>query len=127
MGSIANDWKHLLTTETSQKSLFLLNNKVTSKVKDFQKLSKEEIYFILPSNSAKYNKLFKFISWPNILEEHHILSRDIWGKTFADRPARKVSKYGVTSGPYFPAFSLDTGKYGPEITPYWDTFHAVSV
>ena len=84
MGSIANDWKHLLTTETSQKSLSLLNNKVTSKVKDFQKLSKKEIYFTLLSNSAKYNKLFKFISWPNILEEHHILSPDIWDKTFAD-------------------------------------------
>ena len=34
-------------------------------------------------------------------------------------------KYGVISGPYFPEFGLNTGKYGPEITPYWDTFHAV--
>ena len=39
--------------------------------------------------------------------------------------AWKVSKYGVTSGPYFPVFSPNTGKYGPEITPYLDTFHAV--
>ena len=50
--------------------------------------------------------------------------------------AWKVSKYGVISGPYFPAFGLKTGKslsifspnagkYGPEITPYLDTFHAV--
>ena len=31
---------------------------------------------------------------------------------------RKVSKYGVISGPYFPVF-------GPEITPYLDTFHKV--
>ena len=30
----------------------------------------------------------------------------------------KVSKYGVISGPYFPVF-------GPEITPYLDTFHTV--
>ena len=37
----------------------------------------------------------------------------------------KVSKYGVISGPYFPVFGLNKGKYGPEITPYWDTFHAV--
>ena len=37
----------------------------------------------------------------------------------------KVSKYGVFSGPYFPVFSPNTGKYGPEITPYLDTFHAV--
>ena len=36
-----------------------------------------------------------------------------------------MSKYGVISGPYFPVFGLNTGKYGPEIAPYWDTFHAV--
>ena len=39
--------------------------------------------------------------------------------------ALKVFKYGVFSGPYFPVFSSNTGKYGPEITPYLDTFHAV--
>ena len=38
---------------------------------------------------------------------------------------RKGSKYGVFSGPYFPKFGLNTGKYGPEKTPYLDTFHAV--
>ena len=37
----------------------------------------------------------------------------------------KASKYGVISGPYFPVFGLYTGKYGPDITPYLDTFHAV--
>ena len=36
----------------------------------------------------------------------------------------KSSKYGVFSGPYFPVFGLNTGKYGPEKTPYLDTFHA---
>ena len=59
--------------------------------------------------------------------------------------AWKVSKCGVISGPYFPAFRLNlgnfylytdtpylsvfspnTGKYGPEITLYFDTFHAVN-
>ena len=39
--------------------------------------------------------------------------------------AKKVSKYGIISGPYFPAFGLNTAKYGPEITPYLDTFQAV--
>ena len=29
------------------------------------------------------------------------------------------------SGPHFPVFSPNTGKYGPEKTPYLDTFHAV--
>ena len=33
--------------------------------------------------------------------------------------AWKVSKYGVISGPYFPVF-------GPAITPYLDTLHAVT-
>ena len=36
----------------------------------------------------------------------------------------KVCKYGVISGPYFPVFNPNTGKYGPEITAYLDTFHA---
>ena len=27
--------------------------------------------------------------------------------------------------PYLSVFSPNTGKYGPEITPYLDTFHAV--
>ena len=31
-----------------------------------------------------------------------------------------MSKYGVICGPYFPVF-------GPEITPYLDTFHAVII
>ena len=39
--------------------------------------------------------------------------------------AWKVAKYGVFSGPYFPVFSPNAGKYGPEKTPYLDTFHAV--
>ena len=39
--------------------------------------------------------------------------------------AWKVSKNGVSVGPSFPAFWLNTGKYGPEKTPYLDTFHAV--
>ena len=39
--------------------------------------------------------------------------------------AWKVSKYGVISGPNFPVFSPNTWKYGPEITPYLDIFHAV--
>ena len=39
--------------------------------------------------------------------------------------AWKVSKYGLFSDPYFPAFGLNTGKYGPDKTPYLDTFHKV--
>ena len=37
----------------------------------------------------------------------------------------KCPKYEVISGPYFCVFSPNTAKYGPEITPYLDTFHTV--
>ena len=37
----------------------------------------------------------------------------------------KVSKYGVLSDPYFSVFGLNTGKYGPEKTPYLDTLWKV--
>ena len=47
-------------------------------------------------------------------------------KYFYTFTAWKVYKYGVISGPYFHVFSPNTGKYGPEITPYLDTFHAVN-
>ena len=40
-------------------------------------------------------------------------------------PAWKVSKFEVFFGPYFAVFSPNTGKYGPEETPYLDTFHLV--
>ena len=59
MDLISSAWKHVLRTETSQKFLlknFYYNNKGTKKVKDFQKLSNKEIYFILRSNSTKQNK-----------------------------------------------------------------------
>ena len=40
--------------------------------------------------------------------------------------ASKVSKYGVFSVPNFPRFGLNfLGKYGPEIIPYLDIFHAM--
>ena len=67
--------------------------------------------------------------------------------------AWKVSKYGVFSGPHFPAFGMEyflvrifphsdwirrdtsylsvfspnAGKYGPEKSPYLDTFHAMQL
>ena len=36
----------------------------------------------------------------------------------------KLSKDGVFSGPYFPVFGLNTGKWGPEKTLYSDTFRS---
>ena len=43
------------------------------------------------------------------------------------KTARKVSKYGVSSGPYFAVFSPNIGKYGSEKTPYLNNFHAVGL
>ena len=40
---------------------------------------------------------------------------------------RIMFKYGVSSGPYFPVFSPNTAKYGPEKTPHLDNFHAVDI
>ena len=37
-----------------------------------------------------------------------------------------MSKYRAISGPYFPVLGLNTGKCGPEKTPFLDTFHAVN-
>ena len=36
-----------------------------------------------------------------------------------------MSKYRAFFGPYFPVFHLNIGKYGPEETPYLDTFDTV--
>ena len=50
----------------------------------------------------------------------------VWiSEIFKASTAWKVSKYGVISGPYFPVFGPNTGKYGPEITLHLDIFHAV--
>ena len=40
---------------------------------------------------------------------------------------QKVSRYGVFSGLFSPLFTSNTGKYGPEKIPYFDTFHAVNL
>ena len=40
--------------------------------------------------------------------------------------ARKEPKYGVFPAPYFPIFSPNTGKYGPEKNPYFGTFYTMS-
>ena len=45
----------------------------------------------------------------------HITQLDKWNTAW------EVSKDGVISGLYFPVFGLNSGKYGPEITPYLDT------
>ena len=61
MGSICKNLKHLLTTETSQKSLLKIscyNSKVVRKVQDSQKLPNKQIYFTLQSNTTNLSNSF---------------------------------------------------------------------
>ena len=51
-----------------------------------------------------------------LVETEVVMSHTLW----------KVSKCRVLSGLYFPIFSPNTGKYGPEKTPYLNTFHTVT-
>ena len=54
----------------------------------------------------------------NIRKRKHIRSSEKNRKTICMAPNH-------LSGSYFPVFSPNTRKYGPEKTPYLDTFHAV--
>ena len=66
---------NLLKRRTPFKALYPYKD--TRKVKDFKKLSNKKIYFTLQSNSINWlKKLFRFILWPNLLEEHHILNHE---------------------------------------------------
>ena len=49
--------------------------------------------------------------------EQHSIAFDGLAHMVGDNENRTVWK-GVISGPYFPVFSPNTGKYEPEITPY---------
>ena len=53
------------------------------------------------------------------LSENYGTLIPIVGKEGISFTAWKWSKYGVFSGPYFPVFSPNTGKYGPEKLRIW--------
>ena len=61
---------------------------------------------------------------PLILSDFCILWYVIWLSSHI-YTAWKVSKYGFLSGPYFPVFSSNAAKYGPEKTPHLDIFQAL--
>ena len=73
-------------------------------------------YIDIPHKDVKIKQYSKMTHLGCILDEY---------LTAESITAWKVSKYGAISAPYFPVFSPNTGKYGPEITPYLSTFHAV--
>ena len=56
----------------------------------------------------------------------HLLGREeyiVIQLYFHDTHGMKESRYGDFSGSYFPVFSSNTGKCGPEKTPHLDSFH----
>ena len=81
---------------------------------------------IIPkSNTArKRQKMFQAPS-KNTVQKCRIIQLKTLQNFYKTCTAWNSVQYGVISGPYFPVFGLNTGKYGPEITPYLDTFHAV--
>ena len=61
------------------------------------------------------------------VKKNIVKATTIWLSSAVTLTAWKVTKYGVFSGPYFPIFSPNAGKCGPEQTPHLDTFHTASV
>ena len=82
----------------------------------------------LSTNKRVWHNLFLLIAQKTKHSQQSIkFSAGRWSWDASLFTAWKVSKYGVTSGHYFPVFIPNTGKYRPEITPYFDTFYAVIV
>ena len=51
----------------------------------------------------------------------------LYGNSLCDSLREKCPNTEFFSGPYFPVFELNTEKYGPQKTPYLDTFQAAIV
>ena len=141
---IAN-WVHSLHYKSSQvyyksgqllQVLANITNRWTTKVN----LKNGKNMYAQIQSIYHFPSLYKLVTQPffpyyfHISQLQEFLRNIIWGKWGIRQKLDvvgysgtewKVSKYGVISGPYFPVFGLNTGKYGPEITPYLDTFHAV--
>ena len=67
----------------------------------------------------------KYLNWFKTLTTYHYSKIIVSCFQPQEYTVWKASKHGVISGPYFPVFELNTGKYGPEKTPYLNTFNAV--
>ena len=72
-------------------------------------------------NQPQFRGVYSRNNLSKMKDGAHIINLDKYDTAW------KVSKYGAISGLYFPVFSPNTGKYGPEKTPYLDTFHAVTL
>ena len=105
--------------KVSQIIFVLVNNKIVAKnhgaIRNFLEppIFAKNVFF----NSSYFKCLLIPIIFVDTLFRAIFRTQTVW----------KVSKFEAFSGPYFPAFGLNTGKYGPEKTPYLDTFHAIKV
>ena len=75
------------------------------------------------NNNVVCKMVFEYLPPVNI----NVVSKNIWHKQrfCINNTSWKVFKYGVFSGLCFPVFTSNTGKYGPQKTPYLETFHAI--
>ena len=78
----------------------------------------------MKNNFYNWDKVFK--NEPSKICERHTL-KNLKEYDLLKQHCVKSVQNRVISGPYFPVFGFNpnTGKYGPEITPYLGTFHAV--
>ena len=88
---------------------------VLNKESKFQRLGSLKKSLVI-SFSLKLGVLFQAETWLISERKGFLITLTAW----------KLSKYGAFSGPYFSVFELNKGKYGPEKTPYLDTFHTVT-
>ena len=92
--------------KVSQIIFVLVNNKIVTKnhgaIRNFLEppIFAKNVFF----NSSYFKCLLIPIIFVDMLFRTIFRTQTVW----------KVSKCGVFSGPYFPVFGLNTGKYGPE-------------
>ena len=82
---------------------------------------------VFPGILARSSKL-----WMAICNHESLKSEAVWlttgiNKSWAGSVCEKCPNTEFFSGPYLSVFSPNVGKYGPEKTPYLDTFQAVAL
>ena len=100
---------------------------------DLVKLTEEilngKLHFLFSLAKNFSVKNVKEYDWLSLSLVKFLLKRRIWEFLVVNFESlslcEKCSKYGDFSFPYFPLLGLNTGKYGPEKSPYLATFHAV--
>ena len=96
-------------------------------IKTYSIMSIKYMYKISCKFHDKNFLRYRFLKKPSAGRvKRHELFDTISQTNLETSTAWNVSTCGVFPSLYFPVFSPNTGKYGPEKTPYLDTFHVVS-